>query len=507
MKRRIEGKAIFLFLALYFIGNLLFLGQFPFMHSDESWLSGLSQAMLQEGLNTAEPFFDLKPSYPNAISILFHILQMPFLLIFGHSLFAVRLVSLLFGTALLFIFYRFALHLSGSATKSLVVTAILSVDIQFVYAAHFARQDIVIAFGLVATLYYIHRHADEWSFQRSLRTGLLIGIFAGVHPNALMIATSAGALFLYHIFCKRFKLTDLLTLIVTAACFAGLYIAVSLLFDKDFFTHYFNYGATLGVDQSFMDKLRNLPNYFLKLFCGVSGTYYTPPIQLQMIVFALGFIAACAYSFRRRETLNLLLPLLGTAAAIVLIGRYSQPAIVILFPQFYLLVFTLFTRAGKKAERTGALLLGGAVLVLSVFAVVPHFKTDYPAYLKGIEAVVPKESKVLANLNSAYAFDCGDLLDYRNLEYLQGMPFEEYIRSRGISYIIYPEEMDFIYESRPVWNILYGNLYPYYADLTRFLENSCTQVGAFTSPYAMRIAEYMDAQEWTVKIYRVKGED
>jgi hypothetical protein len=506
MKRRIEGKAIFLFLALYFIGNLLFLGQFPFMHSDESWLSGLSQAMLQEGLNTAEPFFDLKPSYPNAISILFHILQMPFLLIFGHSLFAVRLVSLLFGTALLFIFY------------SLRCTYPICDEIPcchrnplcrypVVYAAHFARQDIVIAFGLVATLYYIHRHADEWSFQRSLRTGLLIGIFAGVHPNALMIATSAGALFLYHIFCKRFKLTDLLTLIVTAACFAACTSRSACCLTKTFFTHYFNYGATLGVDQSFMDKLRNLPNYFLKLFCGVSGTYYTPPIQLQMIVFALGFIAACAISFRRRETLNLLLPLLGTAAAIVLIGRYSQPAIVILFPQFYLLVFTLFTRAGKKAERTGALLLGGAVLVLSVFAVVPHFKTDYPAYLKGIEAVVPKESKVLANLNSAYAFDCGDLLDYRNLEYLQGMPFEEYIRSRGISYIIYPEEMDFIYESRPVWNILYGNLYPYYADLTRFLENSCTQVGAFTSPYAMRIAEYMDAQEWTVKIYRVKGED
>jgi len=507
MRKQFYSKTIFLYLSLYFVLNLLFLGQFPFMHSDESWLSGLTRAMMQGGLNTAEPFFDLRATYPNAISIFFNLLQMPFISVFGYSLTSVRLISLIFGTAALLFFYLLVLHFSGRQIKSLIATIILSLDIQFIYAAHFARQDIIIAFGVVAVFYYIVRFADEWSYKRDIAAGLIVGLMAGIHPNSLMVAFCTGSLYLYYIFVRQLRVKNLLLLVFIVTCFAGMFIGFSVLFDRGFFAHYSQYGSTLGVDESLLEKIKALPNYFLKLYYMVSGTYYTPPIQVQLILFAAGISASCIYSLFNREMLKILLPVLGVIAAVVLIGRYSQPAVIILFPLCYLLIFCLFDKLFKSIKIIGALLLGGIIITISAVSFTPYLNNNYENYLSGIKAEVPKDSRVLANLNCEYAFDCSMLLDYRNLAYLGEMTFEEYIRSRGIEYIIYPEEMTFIYNNRPVWNIIYGNLYPYYEDMTRFLETSCTQIKEFKSPYAMRIAGYADTREWEVKVYRVTEED
>ena len=65
-------------LGLYFVFSLFFLDKFPFMHSDESWLSGLTRTMMHEGLDSTETFFDLLPRYPHAIKSFFHIMQNAF---------------------------------------------------------------------------------------------------------------------------------------------------------------------------------------------------------------------------------------------------------------------------------------------------------------------------------------------------------------------------------------------------------------------------------------------
>ncbi|MEG0020453.1 MAG: 4-amino-4-deoxy-L-arabinose transferase, partial [Oscillospiraceae bacterium] len=49
------------YLLVYFCVGLIFLVDFPFVHSDEAWLGGLSREMLARGsLSVTEPFFDLK---------------------------------------------------------------------------------------------------------------------------------------------------------------------------------------------------------------------------------------------------------------------------------------------------------------------------------------------------------------------------------------------------------------------------------------------------------------
>lgn len=139
----------------------------------------------------------------------------------------------------------------------------------------------------------------------------------------------------------------------------------------------------------------------------------------------------------------------------------------------------------------------------------PYLNSDYKDYETEISEYVSKDSKTLANLNTEFFFESGNLIDYRNLDYLyeKEISFSEYIIERNIEYIIYPEEMDFIYERRPVWNIVYGNVYPYYDDMNEFLIKECELVHEFYSPYAMRISRYSNEKDWSVKIYKVGGHE
>lgn len=109
------------------------------------------------------------------------------------------------------------------------------------------------------------------------------------------------------------------------------------------------------------------------------------------------------------------------------------------------------------------------ILVSTVIGITPYLNNDYKNYLTEINNRVPSNTTVLANLNAEYAFDYNKLYDYRNLAFLQenGLSFTDYIKRNNIKVIIYPEEMDYIYNNRPVWNVMYGNVFPYYEKMQR----------------------------------------
>ena len=97
---KINKNQILLFITIisYISLNLIYLDKFPFVHSDEPWLSGLSKNMLENtSLSVTEPFFDLMPRYPHALKVVFHLIQIPFIYFFGYNIFSVRLISLIFG--------------------------------------------------------------------------------------------------------------------------------------------------------------------------------------------------------------------------------------------------------------------------------------------------------------------------------------------------------------------------------------------------------------------------
>ena len=70
LRNRLKFKYfIYIYLLVYFILNILFLVDFPFVHSDEPWLSGLSRAMMESrSLAVTEPFLIVLKEIPIALS-------------------------------------------------------------------------------------------------------------------------------------------------------------------------------------------------------------------------------------------------------------------------------------------------------------------------------------------------------------------------------------------------------------------------------------------------------
>lgn len=503
---------IFVILITYFIINLFFLTAFPFVHSDEAWLSGLSRAMSEKKhLAITEPFFDLYPRTPHAIKTIFHLIQIPFMKLFGYRVFSFRLLSLIFGTITLYFFYQLALSLLAAHKLALLATLLLAVDIQFIYASHFARQEIVLLFSLVLALYLLlkdQKYYRERLIARDIMVGVIIGLSIGIHPNSFIIAVPLVSLYLYHLLItKKLPARNFVAFSLTLVALAICFITLSFSFDPNFLTNYLQYGESLGVLHPLSSKIDSLDYFYLKLYYGVSGTYYTPLIKPQLLLFSAVLVLALLKLLmvqdqaERESTIILLLTILAINSGYIIIGRYNQTSIIFIFPLFYLLT----TKVLRKKIIILVIIMGIALNSgLNLHTGV--YDNDYQHYLSQIAKTVSPSAVVLANLNSEYYFAGGKLYDYRNLSYLKphGLSFSEYINQNRIEYIIYPTEMDFIYQSRPRWNILYGNVAIYYQEMQDFLRNKCTLIDQFTNKtYGIRIARYIGKKDWQIKIYRV----
>lgn len=510
---------ILVFIILYFFGNLTFLEQFPFVHSDETWLGGLSRYILQTGdVHRTEPFFDLFERHPHALRLVFVSVQMLFIKLFGHSVFTLRCVSLLFACGSLFLVYRLVREMDGSERAALFSAFILGSSIQFLYAGHFARQESVLLFLHLFSLFLFYR-AENTGLQRyHLFSGICIAAGTGVHPNSFILFLPLLFLHSYRIAAEfraaaagKGAFRGLIFFLLPAAAGAAVFTGLSFSLDPHFAKHYFAYGSTLGVDNSLFVKIRGVYDYFYKLFFQVSGTYYTPYIRPELVVFCIAGVTGFGFLFASKHprAVQLALVLTAVCSGIILIGRYNQTSVIFLFPAGVLLtvrmVQILFRKKAVYTAVLAALLL--AALLSSALQVRSWAgKNHYRNYLSNISLFVPKDAVVLANVNAEPYFQPGNLYDYRNLTRLpeHRMSFGEYVDTRNIEYILLPEEMEVIYNSRPVWNIIYGNIWPYYEDMMGYLKENAVYKGEFAAPvYAMRIVRYQRDRQWKVRVYRV----
>lgn len=506
MKR--EDKWYLGYLLLYFAANLAFLCDFPFVHSDEAWLSGLTRNMMERGsLGVTEAFFDLKPRYPHAIKSLFHLLQMVFLKLFGYSVFSFRLLSLLGGIACLWLFYRLALRLTGNRTMGGLCGVLLSLDIQFLYASHFARQEILILLcmlGVYGLLLYGGKHRCLWA-------ALLTGLSVGLHPNSFLVAAMGGG-----VLCARWWQEKKLNWRefgvytgVTGTLALG-FVLLSLRFDPDFFTHYAAYGSEFSVDSSLTSKVLETGPYFQRLFYQVSGTYYTPDIRFQLMLFLAVLLISLVVVMASRGRTPLLYPLAacgGIWAGMMLVGRYNQPYVVFLFPFGYLGAVWLLNNLKGKLPALGMAALIAVVACSTgwqLYPILARQRGSYTRYLEEIARVVPPDAKTVGNLNSEYYFENGALLDYRNLAYLKdaGMTLEEYLEKNDVKYLIISDELHYLYSMRPVWNGIYGNL-SYLKELDKVLTR-CQLLHEFTDNlYGVRVVRFQNGRrDFAVRIYR-----
>ena len=503
------------YLLLWFVVNLLFLTNYPFVHSDESWLSGLSRTMIEtKSMAATEDFFDLYERNPHAIKILYHSLQILSIKLFGYSLYSVRVISLLAGLFSLLLLNRLIANISKSPQKeiiSLITVLWISLDIQFIYASHMARQEIFLILLLLLSLNF----AIDKKLRPLLRgffSGSIIGLGAGFHPNSFIIAWPVTLFILMEIFLKKKKISEGLFFLFSITMIAGIFVLISFNFNPDFIGDYSSYGETLGVFNSPDIKVIKFPSFYKKLFYQIGGTYHTPDIRWQMICFPLFILI----DFLRKKpkgsnVLNLKLcicGLVGINTGLMILGKYSQPSIIFLLPFYYFASAGLTEMCISTHKRIFTLLLLVLFISTSIFFTIKEVvkeKDSYSYFINEISTFVP-EDVVLGNLNAEYAFPKGRLYDWRNLQFLKknNMTINQYIINRGIQYIVLYEELEYIYQNRPYWNVLYGNIANWYPQLNVFLEKNCHEIGEFTSPaYAMRIVNYRYSKPWSVKIYMV----
>ncbi len=510
---KVSFLKVWLYLLFYAGIHLLFLTRFPHMHSDESWLAGLSRNMLLHGdLGVTETFFDAKPRYPHAIKTLFHLLQIGMIRVFGYSLFSVRLLSLIVGCCCLFVFYHCARRLFRRDSFAFLCMLALSWDVQFIEAIHFARSEVFICLGLCLCL--LPLLSERLTRRSVLLAGLVTGICVFIHPNSFLLACSCGAVLFYRCGLRQKKVALIGWYAGITAVFAALAVALSFGFDKDFIRHYFTVGQeSFNVLAPVGEKIGEVSGFFARIWSQSSGTYFMPDIRIQAVLFlSAAFICAVFGLVMKNELpeqteklISLLMAGVGIVAGITVIGRFNQTSILFLFPIGWLLTAAMFSILSENHR--GRLLAGTGVLVLavSVVSIRPWLGISYDAYLDRIAQFVPKDARVLANLNTDFYFEDDMLRDYRNLPYaMKGSGIPAYILDNEIEYILYSDELDFIYQNRPNFNPIYGNSL-FVEELKNFCREHCTMAGSFFDPvFGVRIQDLIGNGEYgTVTIYRV----
>lgn len=514
-KRKWAARCLLLLLlAAYLAASGRFLTKYPYVHSDEAWLSGLTRQIVAQGDPRAtEPFFDLKERHPHALKVIFHSMQALALKLGGYRVATFRLLSLLAAGLALAVFYAAARRLFAGRAAPLFAVLLLACDIQFIYASHMARQEIFILLAMVACLYWLLR-PGALRDRDIVALALASGFSAGLHPNAFLIACLCGAALLARRLFGTARWRQIVLYILLTGMAAAVFVGVSLLLDADFIRHYIAYGQSeFGLNASLSGRAAEWLAFGGKLFDRVSGTYYLPDLRLQLILFPLfGVLLLCyALAMRREqpqqagEAALLLAAALGLCAGILLIGRYNQLSVVFLMPLGWLIVLDCLLLFGRRLCYGTAALLLALLICVGAREIRPWLATDYQAYLAQLGTYLPADAKTLGNLNSEYYFDNGCLLDYRNLAFLDenGMTLAEYVASRGVEYIVYMDELDYIEANRPYWNIIYGDID--IAGLRDFIAARCVLVGSFFDPvYGTRISPLVGQGAYgMVTVYRV----
>lgn len=513
-----------LYLFVYGIFSASFLTGFPFVHSDESWLAGLSQDMLASGsLSVTESFFDARPRYPHAVKSLFHLLQMGFIQIFGFSIDSVRLLSLITGLVFLLVFYFLIKRMTKREKLAFGITVLFSLDVEFFYVSHFARQEIFLGLFLVLGLLVLLRAPGaikRINTRQAVIAAAFTGISVGFHPNSFLLACSLGCIILFYTLVSGKKGKPLLAYIGVTGGIAACFVAVSFYFDSLFPIHYVQNGAMeFDIDASVASKAGELGGFFQRLFTKSSGTYYVTELRFSLLLFAflIVFLGIYAVVMKKQEIGAVLAGVLGLTGGMILIGRYNQTSVFFFFPFGYLLLGLFLSEVEKKSRYLIFAVVLGITVFISGREIKPYLeKEGYHAYLEEIEALVPADKKVLANLNTGFYFEQGCLRDYRNLPYITNSEavvsmsemcrLENYIRENEIEYILYSTELEYIYEHRPYFNVIYGDS-RFVPVLKEFCEESCELTGEFVNTeYGSRVIGVMGQEQYShVQVYKVKG--
>ena len=523
MGKKNARKVVYLFILLYLVVNLLTLMDFPFIHSDELWLRGLTDEMVfKRSFLVTEPFYDLYPRIIHPFRWFFHSLQALFFLCLGSSIFSARLLSLVSGACALFVFHLIMEEQLESKSMAVLSTMALGLNVQFLYSARFGRQDMLLLLFLLLN-YYFAITTTAWKKGRSaFLMSLLLLVSIGIHPNSFLIGLVTSGVLLVQVLQKKRALQDFILLVGITTLGVALYLVIGYQWNPNLLSSYFQYGSSLGIDTQITGRLEGFFWYWYKLFHRIGGTYDLFDIRIELVMLIVFLVLPLQTMLKKfgstQKKDGIIFPHLALGCLMVgllVIGRYNQTAVVFVIPFILMMAFSLVDTLSFPWRQSKlsflpilAVLVGISMNLygdLSEYQVIRPYQTSYETMISAVDGLVPDDSSVLANLNLMDAFPLHKIYDIRNLGYLEvsGISLQEYIEQHDISYIILHEEMEYIRKTSPRWDFLYVND-SYMEELFEYIETYTELVDEIDNPiYAMRISRYSGTFPWKTRIYKV----
>lgn len=442
-KARTAATVIVLALIIFHFVSLL---NVPPPNNDEGWNANRAMAFVETGRafgSLDAGAFVKYDGYWTYFPWLGTAIHAVFVALLGPTLWAMRLSSLLFGAALLLVVFQIG-RVLGDWRSGFLSALILCLSLPFIYSAHLARHDVIVAFfGFAGIALYLTERSEKFGV-RAVLSGLVVGLSVDVHLNSLIFIPVLMSLLLF----------DYRLRILKAPRFWA--VILGLLGGAVFFAimHLIPYpGTWFAVFHLGNGDSRNPPVFSTdpSLWFDSFRTLFEL-LRLMLIGSGVPLVVALAFSlFKKSPALQIRLVIIFLVLFLsfgALIQNRELHYAILISPAADLIVGTfLVYYLSQNRHRTPLLFGVGAmvsvlVLASAVFdlAVMARSTDEYPSITAHIKSVIPPTSSVIgaqtywfAIPNQSY-YSFGDLVYYRRSQ--PGSTLQDAFRSLHPDFII-----------------------------------------------------------------------
>lgn len=410
----------------------------------------------------------------------------------GVGVFSGRLVSLVWGGALLWLTFLAGRRLHGP-TAAHVAVLFLAVSEPWLISSHIIRPDIVVATLVMAGLYCTQRGLQDDARPWHLLAGLCLGLSFDVHPNSLAFMPMVGLCYLgrsgWRGFLRRDAWLYVAGIVIGAVC----YTAVRIAPDPQHFVEAFHYW--IGVDKRPPALSARTGSTIMAEL--VRWTEYFGNRRVEATLLLFGLVVGVIRMVRQRR----FDPLVGglVAALVVfalLVSSKTELYMILFFPVLVLLLGAAVAEVGARLEG-GRVLATFFVVILAVGAMGfednvrdmietsrDASRRDYGTLTREIQAVIPAGSRVVG----PPVFWIGLSRSPYYLDYVDFYVWERTRSERNVSWA------QFLADVSPAYVILDSEAKPdVLRSMPRFMEDNAGLVAAF------RPVNYPRVEVWKMR--------
>ncbi|MFN8521707.1 MAG: glycosyltransferase family 39 protein [Chloroflexota bacterium] len=437
-------------IAVYLLANIPYLMAWPPVNGDEGremnafWVA----SGIDPSARNLDPVFQHDPLYKGGLQgfttgISFRL--------GGLGLFQGRIVSLIWGGALLWSTYLAGRRIVGQAASVLAVL-FLAVSQPFLVSSHIVRPDVMVATLVMLALWASLRGVETGGRIWHLLSGLLLGLSFDVHPNTLAFMPLVGLVYVY-VHGRRFLVQrDAWIFVAGLGIAAAYYLGARVLPDPVHYLETFQYWV--GVDKR-PPLLATRGGSPIQAELGRWTSYFSHR-YLELGVLGIGVVVAGIRSVRHRCP-DLLIAGLAIAITVftVLVSSKTEFYMILFFPLLTLLLGSALATIHEQLTGHRVLAAVAAVaLALGGMGFEDNFRDmveaasdlkerDYGTLTAQIEAYIPAGSRVIAPpiywiglSNPPYYLDFVDFYVWERVSRERRTSWSEFLAEINPSYVI-----------------------------------------------------------------------